>query len=154
VLGSVAADGGGYVDLDGDWWVPSGRMFYFPTVTTSALEEAQARQHFFMPRRFEDPFGNATAVHYDDPHDLLVTQTADAVGNLALATNDYRVLAPSLLTDPNGNRAAVHFDALGMVAGTAVMGKTTEILGDSFAIFADDLTQTQIDNSLTGKPLV
>ena len=47
------------------------------------------------------------------------------------AANDYRVLAPVLITDPNGNRAAVSFDALGMVAGTAVMGKTTENLGDS-----------------------
>ena len=35
------------------------------------------------------------------------------------------MLAPALITDPNGNRAAVSFDILGMVAGTAVMGKTT-----------------------------
>ena len=51
-----------------------------------------------------------------------------------------------LLTDPNGNRAAVSFDILGMVAGTAVMGKTTETLGDSLAGFTPDLTQQQIDS--------
>ena len=34
------------------------------------------------------------------------------------------------MTDPNGNRAAVAFDALGLVAATAVMGKEGEGLGD------------------------
>ena len=31
VLGSAAVDGGGYVDLDGDgnWWMPSGRVYHF-----------------------------------------------------------------------------------------------------------------------------
>ena len=38
-------------------------------------------------------------------------------------SNDYRVLQPRLITDPNGNRTEVAFDALGMVVGTAVMGK-------------------------------
>ena len=45
--------------------------------------------------------------------------------------NDYRVLAPRLVSDPNRNRAAVAFDTLGRVAGTAVMGKPEERLGDS-----------------------
>lgn len=148
VLGDAGAGGGGYVDLDGDgrWWVPSGRIFYFESAVTSAQEKAAARQHFFMPRRFVDAFGNAGVVDYESPHDLLVLRTTDAVGNVSTATNDYRVLAPALLTDPNGNRAAVSFDVLGMVAGSAVMGKTTETLGDSLAIFNPDLTQTQIDD--------
>ncbi|HEY1527904.1 MAG TPA: SpvB/TcaC N-terminal domain-containing protein [Candidatus Angelobacter sp.] len=148
VLGSVNADGGGYLDLDGngDWWAPSGHLSYFATATTSAAEKAEALQHFFMPRRFVDPFGNATTIDYDPPHDLLVVKTTDAAGNTADAANDYRVLAPALLTDPNGNRAAVSFDALGMVAGTAVMGKTTENLGDSITGFSPDLTQAQIDS--------
>jgi RHS repeat-associated protein len=146
VLGSVAGDGGGYVDLDGDgnWWVPSGRIFYLAAAGTPAQETAEALQHFFVPERFVDPFGNAASVDYD-ADDLLVEQTTDAAGNTASAENDYRVLAPDLVTDPNGNRAAVSFDALGMVAGTALMGKTTENLGDSLAGFAPDLTQAQID---------
>ena len=148
VLGSVAADGGGYVDLDGDgqWWIPSGRVFYLPAPAMPQEEQEAAVAHFYMPRRFEDPFGNAASADYDDPHDLLVVKTTDALANVARATNDYRVLAPALVTDPNGNRAAVSFDVLGMVAGTAVMGKTTENLGDSLAGFRADLTQSQIED--------
>lgn len=147
VLGSVGADGGGYVDLDkdGHWWVPSGRVFYFPTATTAAAEKAEAVANFFVPRRFVDPFGTSTAADYDKPHDLLVTKTTDVLSNTVTAVNNYRVLAPTLLNDPNGNRAAAQFDILGMVAGTAVMGKTTENLGDSFTTFTADLTQVQLD---------
>jgi RHS repeat-associated protein len=145
VLNSHAGDGGGYVDLDGDghWWTQSGRVYYaiLPAIP-GELSEAGAS--YFLPRRFEDPFGNAALVSYD-AYGLLVTQTTDAVGNVVVAANDYRVLSPSLVTDANGNRAAVSFDVLGLVAGTAVMGKTTENLGDSLAGFAPDLTQQQID---------
>jgi RHS repeat-associated protein len=147
VLGSSSGDGGGYVDLDGDghWWVPSGRIFHSPTITTPALEQSQAEQNFYLARRFVDPFGNATTVDYDPPNNLLLTKSTDALGNTILSANDYRTLAPTQLTDPNGNRAAVVFDILGMAAGTAVMGKATESLGDSFTTFTADLTQTQID---------
>jgi len=146
VLESITSDGGAYVDLDsnGNWWIQSGRVYYAlsPGIPD---EENEARRSSYLPRRFEDPFGNATTANYDS-YGLLAVQTADAVGNVAAATNDYRVLAPSLLTDPNGNRAAVSFDLLGMVAGTAVMGKTTENLGDSLVGFTADLIQSQIDD--------
>ena len=146
VLGSTAGDGGGYVDLDGDghWWTPSGRMFFIPAPATPAQEAAQARQNFFLPRRFEDLFGNTTSADYD-AHNLLVVKTTDPVGNIAAAASDYRVLQPVLLTDANNNRTAVSFDLLGLVAGTAVMGKTTENVGDSLSGFTADLTQAQID---------
>jgi len=148
VLGSVGVDAGSYVDLDGDghWWIPSERIFYLPTVATPQQEQNQALQHFFLPRRFEDPFGNSSSVDYDTPHDLLVVRTVDALANTVVAANDYRVFQLSLITDPNGNRAAVAFDALGMVAGTAVMGKTSENLGDSLEGFVADLTQQEIDD--------
>src|ERR1035437_5279627 len=147
VLGSVGADGGGYIDLDGDghFWIPSGRGFYLPTPPASPQELNEALQHFFLPRRAEDPFGNAAFVDYD-AYDLLMAKTTDAVANVVAATSDYRVLAPTLLTDPNGNRAAVAFDVLGMVSGTAVMGKTTENLGDLLTTFTADLRQKQIDD--------
>jgi RHS repeat-associated protein len=157
VLGSQGSDGGGYVDLDGDgsWWAPSGRVYYLPAAAPPAAELSQAQQHFFLPRRFEDPFGNPTTVTYDG-YDLLLEESQDAVGNLVTTqTNDaqgngvialdYRVLQPWCLTDPNGNRAEVRFDALGLVAGTAVRGKVGESLGDSFDTFTADLSQTQID---------
>jgi hypothetical protein len=146
VLGSAAGDGGGYVDLDADghWWIPSGRLFYLPTASASPQERNQGLEHFFLPRRFEDPFGNDIIVDFDS-HDLLVAKTTDSVLNLVVATNDYRVLAPALIIDPNGNRAAVSFDALGLVAATAVMGKTTESLGDLLTGFSADLLQVDTD---------
>jgi RHS repeat-associated protein len=146
VLGSVSADGGGYVDLDSDghWWIPTGRLFYISGEPSGPLEKNEARQHFFLPRRFEDPFGNAMFVDYD-PYDLLAAKATDSMSNVVIASNDYRVLAPALITDPNGNRAAVSFDALGLVAATAVMGKPGEHLGDLLTGFHSDLIQSQID---------
>lgn len=146
VLVGTSGDRGGYVDLDGDghWWIPSGRVFYHPDPSaTPQQEQNNARQHFFLPRRFADPFEQNTTVDYG--HDLLPVSTEDAVGNTITALNDYRVLRPQLITDPNGNRSAVVFDALGLVAGTAVMGKENENLGDSLAAFDADLGRAQLD---------
>jgi RHS repeat-associated protein len=56
------------------------------------------------------------------------------------------VLKPALVTDPNGNQAAVAFDALGLVAGRAVMGNEGEGLGDLLTGFDADLTQAQFDD--------
>ncbi len=147
VLGSAAGDGGGYLDLDGDghWWIPSGRLYFLPTGPSLALERAQAIQHFFLPRSFEDPFGNLTSVDYDAPHDLLLVRTRDAVNNVVSSINDYRVLAPATITDANGNRAAVSFDSLGLVTATAVMGKPGENLGDLLTGFVTDVPQAQLD---------
>lgn len=142
-------------DPDGHWWIPSGKVFYSPNpgdIPARELEEARA--HFFLSRRYQDPFGNQSKVFYD-PHELLALETVDALHNRVTIGerqsggsirngNDYRVLQPVLLTDPNGNRSAVAFDALGLVAGTAVMGKTTESLGDSLAGFRPDLTQREL----------
>lgn len=149
VLGSAGSGGGGYVDLDSDghWWVPSGRIFYDPTTDAAPPQEAlQAQQHFFLPRRFENPFGQSGTVDYR--YDLLVAQTTDAKHNTVGAQSDYRVLRPALLTDANGNQSQLAFDALGLVAGTAVMGKPGENKGDSLANFTADLTSQQIDDFL------
>ena len=147
VLGSTAGDGGGYADLDGGgrFWIPSGRSFYLPTPPVSPQELNQARANFFLPRRFEDAFGNSTTVDYDAPHNLLPVQTTDAKNNTIAAVNDYRVLAPALKTDPNGNQTAVSFDALGQVVATAMMGKQNENLGDLLTGFSADLAQADID---------
>ena len=67
-----------------------------------------------------DPLGNLVTAGERRPANEL---TADG--------NDYRVLAPRLVSDPNRNRAAVAFDTLGRVCGSAVMGKPEEHLGDS-----------------------
>ena len=85
-----------------------------------------------------------TTVAYD-PHDLAPVETIDPLGNVIRADFDYRVLSPRLITDLNGNRSEVAFDALGLVAGAAVMGKIGENLGDSLDGFSSDLTQAQLD---------
>jgi RHS repeat-associated protein len=145
------------LDRDGRLWAPSGQAFYSPTQADPAPSElAFAQAHFFLPHRYQDPFGNNTVVAYDG-HDLLLVSTLDAVGNATSAEHDYRVLQPRLITDPNGNRAETRFDALGMLAGTAVRGKATgPVEGDSFDTFTADLTPTGIAaffNSANPSPL-
>jgi RHS repeat-associated protein len=147
VLASTGPDGGGYVDLDGDgrFWIPSGRSFYLATAPASPAELTEARAGFFLPRRFEDPFGTATLVDYDPPHRLLVVRTTDATGNTIAASNDYRVLAPTLVTDANGNQATATFDAAGLMIATAVMGKAGGNVGDLPSGLPLELAPAQTD---------
>ena len=73
VTADMLANDGGYVQLEDDnnWWSPSGRSFFSPNSADTAAEElAHAREHFFLPRRFADPFENETNITYD-AHDLL-----------------------------------------------------------------------------------
>ncbi|WP_324197860.1 SpvB/TcaC N-terminal domain-containing protein [Nocardia abscessus] len=149
ILGGHAGDQGGYVDLDGNglWWIPSGRSFYHPDDVATPVELAEARAHFFLPRRYRDPFGQNAVVSFD-AQDLLMVETRDALNNhVTVDANDYRLLQPCLVSDPNRNRTEVVFDALGMVVGTAVMGKPhpAEAEGDSLTGFATDLTQGELD---------
>jgi RHS repeat-associated protein len=150
VPGVTQGDQGGYVDLDnnGHWWIPSGKLFFDVTAdpdgpaATATQEREGARKHFFLPRKYTDPFGHSSTVEHD-LHDLLMVGTKDALENTVTAANDYRMLQPKRITDPNGNQTEVRFDALGMVAGTAVMGKNGQ--GDSFADFRADPPQNEID---------
>jgi RHS repeat-associated protein len=158
VTDGMLANEGGYRHSEGDenWWIPSGEIFYSLEEGDSPQHElAYARRHFFLPHRFRDPFGQATTVTYDG-YDLMIQETRDALGNRVTAGErdaagnltkpglDYRVLQPGLVMDANRNRAAVAFDVLGMVVGTAVMGKPEEHLGDSLDGFAADLPPSVI----------
>ncbi|HKP11146.1 MAG TPA: toxin TcdB middle/C-terminal domain-containing protein [Blastocatellia bacterium] len=167
VTSAMVETEGRYVHSEGDddWWVPSRRSFYSPGAADTPLQElAYARAHFFLPHRYRDPFhtdavSTETFVTYD-AHNLLLSETRDALGNrvtagerdsdgtLTTQGNDYRVLQPRLLMGPNRNRTAVAFDALGTVAGTAVMGKPEDIpeRGDRLgATFRADLTEAMIE---------
>ncbi len=157
VSDTMVANEGRYVHTEGDanWWIPSGQIFYSPEPADAPQELAEAQAHFFLPRRFRDPFGHDTKVSYD-VYDLLLLETEDPIGNrvtvgerntggvITRRSNDYRVLQPWLVSDPNRNRSTVAFDALGMVVGNAVMGKPEENLGDSLAGFMADLDETTI----------
>lgn len=162
VLGGQAGDRGGYLqsrtlktdgrfpasDADDCWWLPSGRSFFSTRPADNAATElAQARRHFFLPRRYRNPFGHDTRVNFDG-YDLLIVETRDELGNrVTVNVNDYRVLQPRLISDPNRNRAEVAFDALGIVVATAVMGKPppAPMEGDNLDGFVTDLPQARID---------
>ena len=159
----------GYVHAAGaaDWWAPSGRLFYSPGAADTPTQElTYARAHFFRACRYRDPFhtgavSTETAVRYD-AYDLLTSETRDALGNRVTAGErdldptkplvrtglDYRVLQPALVMDPNRNRTAAAFDALGLVVGTAVMGKPGEAAGDTLAGFVADPPDAVIQGQL------
>lgn len=114
----------GYIHSEGDahWWVPSGRVLY----------PANAASHFYLPVRYRDPLGSESAVVYD-PYDLLVLSLSDALNNQITAQQDYRLLAPILVTDANSNRTAIAADELGHVIKLAVMGKALASDGDTLS---------------------
>jgi RHS repeat-associated protein len=145
VLGTQA----GYVDLDDDghWWVPSGRVFYHPEEVVPAEELAEATAHFLRGRRYRGALGQNSMVDFD-AYDLLMKETRDALGNrVTVDANDYRVLQPRLVSDSNRNRTEAVFDTLGMMVGTAIMGKPSPapVEGDALTGFVTDLTQAELD---------
>ena len=144
-LDCVLRDQAKYIELadKGRWWISSGKIFYSPDECEAEEELEEARRHFFLPRRFVDPFNNATTAAYDR-HDLIPVEVRDAVGNTVRSEIDYRVISPFLSVDANRNRSQVSFDALGMVVGTAVMGKHTQNAGDSLDGFEPDLDEAII----------
>ncbi len=86
-----------------------------------------------------------------DAHDVLIAETRDALDNrMTVDANDYRVLQPRLVSDPNRNQSEAAFDVLGMVAGTASMGKPlpAPVEGDTLTEFVADLTPAQLDTFL------
>ncbi|HMB27395.1 MAG TPA: toxin TcdB middle/C-terminal domain-containing protein, partial [Blastocatellia bacterium] len=137
LLTGKGADQGGYVAMDGNWWIPSGRVYFDSSAAAAAQELAAAQQHFFLPKKFVDPFGHQAIVEYD-AHDLAPVKSQDALGNVIAAKPDYRTLQPKFITDPNGNSTEAEFDALGMVVATAVRGKKIENLGDLLEDFDAD----------------
>ncbi|PSH61687.1 toxin [Phyllobacterium brassicacearum] len=158
VTATLLSDEGRYVHFDDDenGWIPSGRVFLSPNEDDGSAEElAFAQEHFFLPQRIRDPFGEISSVVYD-AHDLLLLETRDPLGNRVSAGErasdgslnpriNYRVLQPEVMTDLNGNRSAVAFDILGLVSGTAMMGKMSEALGDSLTGFQPQPTQADVD---------
>jgi len=99
----------------GQWWMRSGVAGF----------AASAADHFYLPERYLDAFGNETSLAYDDD-DLFVATSRDPVGNTTRVIRfDHRVLAPSRVEDLNGNVVAAAFDVFGLPAATAQMGKVT-----------------------------
>ncbi len=129
-INTLLSNEGQYVQQDDGWWIPSGRQAFDPA-------------QFYLPVQIKDPFSNLYISTYDTYH-LLAVQTVDPLNNTVQIRNNYRTMQPEQVTDPNGNRSQVQFDALGMVVGTAIMGKESENKGDTFANFKADLTDDEI----------
>lgn len=90
-----------------------------------------------------DPCGGKTTTTWDGL-DLFPATVLDPVGLSTQATYDYRVLKPAVVTDPNDNRTAIGYNALGMPAWIAKLGKPDGREGDTPAqpgqFFDYDLT--------------
>ncbi|HUV01774.1 MAG TPA: RHS repeat-associated core domain-containing protein [Bacteroidales bacterium] len=101
-----------------------------------------------MPVKFSDPFHSCTLLKYDR-YILLLNESKDALNNTVQSVNNYRVLQPEKVKDQNENWTKVTFDALGMVSGTALMGKVNgtgnSTVGDSLEGFESDLTRYQLE---------
>jgi RHS repeat-associated protein len=177
VLGGQGGEKGGYLpsqdlkilglfpggDPDDHWWIPSGQIFYSRDPRDGQEEELTfALRHFFLPHRYHGPFGNTTTVSFDSLNNLLIVKVEDQVENIISAGErdtdgnvtpaiDYRLQLPVLIMDPNRNRSEVAFDVLGMVVGTAVMGKPDlhSPEGDNLDHFNNNLTMASIREHLT-----
>jgi RHS repeat-associated protein len=115
------------LDTSGQYWIRSGIAGF----------AEDAAQHFYLPERYTDPFGNTTTLEYD-ARDLYIRSSRDAIGNTTTVdVFDYRVLAPRQLRDINNNLSEVLFDALGMPIAMAVLGKENE--GDNLTGFDETL---------------
>ena len=112
------------------WWVSSGRQAFDP-------------DRFYLPIRFKDQFDNTYTTSYDS-YSLAIVQTTDPLGNVVHIQNDYRTMLPKQITDYNGNASSVISDALGMVVGSAIMGKESDAQGDSFSVFKEDLSDDEV----------
>ncbi|GAA4803740.1 SpvB/TcaC N-terminal domain-containing protein [Lysobacter hankyongensis] len=116
------------------WWTASGHVEY-------GADPAAA---FFRPIAYIDPVGQRTEVREYRDYFLLLDRIRDAAGNDMTVTGfDFHVVAPREVRDINGNVSAVAYDRLGLVAGSAVMGKGAE--ADTLAGFVPDLDGADID---------
>jgi hypothetical protein len=76
---SGAALANRFEDLDttGQYWIRSGIAGF----------AADASEHFYLPERYIDPFGNVTTLQYDNKYDLFVQSSTDPA-------SDTRLLSP------------------------------------------------------------
>ncbi len=133
---------GGYRQFDdepGLWWIRSGIAGF----------AEDAVDHFYLPERYTDPFGNVTTLTFDN-HDLYIKESTDPANNTVSVTNfDYRVLAPLEMQDVNGNLSEVAFDILGVPAAVAVKGKNNE--GDNLKDLPLELEEAELRAFFTGE---
>lgn len=105
---------------DANWWIRSGTMQYMD----GGESAADARNRFYVPVSYTEPFGALTRVKYYSAYWLLIEETEDALSNKAtVASFNFRTLSPRRMRDPNANLSEVLTDELGLVKAMAVFGK-------------------------------
>jgi len=127
------------INTAGQYWIGSGIAGF----------ETDAVQHFYLPERYTDSFGNVTTLEYDD-RDLFIKSSTDHLNNRTeITTYDYRVLAPAEIKDLNDNYSAVAFDLLGLPVASVLMGKDRTESGESLANLCPDLSTKEVSDFLT-----
>jgi RHS repeat-associated protein len=139
---------GGYhqfLDESGRWWIRSG-------IARFVLEDEQhAAQHFYLPERYIDSFGNQTTLEYDGSYDLYIRSSRDPVGNeTRIDRFDFRVLAPSRMRDINDNLTEVVFDTFGLPTAVAIKGKQDRNEGDNLDPVPPELDTATLIRFFTG----
>ena len=128
------------IDTTGEYWMRSGVAGF----------NANAAQHFYLPERYADPFGNVTTLQFDTDYHLFLQSSGDPMGNTVTVEDfDYRVLAPREMKDPNDNYSAVAFDILGMPIASAVMGKNRAESGDNLTNLRTELSVNEVEAFFT-----
>jgi RHS repeat-associated protein len=123
----------GYVFHTGAAGDPGVRGFYVAAEQRQYdFQQAATGKGLVVAHR--DPLGHVTTIIYDMPYSFLPVQVKDAANLPTEASYNYRLLKPAVVTDPNGNRRTVTYTPHGLVATLAVMGKTTETVGDTAAV--------------------
>ncbi len=113
---------------DDNWWIGSGTT-QFIEGTETAID---ARNRFYVPISYTDPYGAKTKVRYYKDYFLFIEEIEDALGNRSKAESfNLRTLSPQRMKDANNNLSEAITDELGYVKAMAVFGKGNE---------ADDLS--------------
>jgi len=108
---------------DSNWWIRSGTTQFID----AAEAVADARNRFYVPVSYTDPYGAKTKVSYYGDYFLFIEETEDALGNKhKVELFNFRTLAPKRMQDANGNFSEVMIDELGLVKAMAIFGKGNE----------------------------
>jgi RHS repeat-associated protein len=108
---------------DFNWWIRSGTTQYIEGTETNV----DARNRFYVPVSYIDPYGGKTKVKYYSNYFLFINEIEDAIGNTSsVDLFNFRALSPGRIRDINDNLSEAISDELGMVKAMAVFGKGTE----------------------------
>ena len=139
MLSRVLVMQGGYAFIDSMWWMRSGVAGFAD----------DAADHFYLPEKYTDAFGNITTLQFDSDYYLYLQASDDPVGNhTEVSQFDFRVLAPLSVKDMNDNETEVVYDIIGVPAAIAVKGQNNES-GDELTGIETDTDEATLINFFT-----